>query len=298
MRIIILFVTFIFALLIRAGASPAPTLQTPDEIKSKLPQVAGWTIDTMEIFVPDNLYDRINGAAPGYIMFNFKELTAFEYIKNGTDDDLPPYISVQVYRHATAEDAYGIYASERPSKTTFLTIGAEGYQEGSMLNFFADHFYVKIESPLADENIVKTVTQIAQGFSSNVNPNPIFPKQLQCFPADNKINRSELYIPSGYLGHEFLNKAFTANYEVSGKKYQLFIIDAGSVELAKTTLTKYLQFTKQKIKLREGRLTINDRFNGVIECQWRGRYMWGIVNDNKADVNVNEILNMIGKKLD
>ena len=269
--------------------------QTPAELKAKLPQLVGWTLnETVEVFDSNNLYERINGAAPGYFLFDFKELTAFEYNQNGAGDNLP-YITVQIYRHASAEDAFGIYASERPSETDFIKVGAEGYQEGSMLNFFIDRLYVKIESPSVDDDVVKAVGQIAQEFARNVNPQSVFPAQLKNFPAENKIKRSELYIPSGYLGHEFLTKAFTANYEVAGKKYQLFIIDAGSVEQANAMLTKYLQFTKQNLRLREGRLSIKDRYNGDIECQWKGRYIWGIVNDSNAPVKVDDVLKETGK---
>jgi hypothetical protein len=229
-------------------------------------------------------------------MFGFQEMTALEYNQNGTDDNLP-YITIQVYRHATREDAFGIYASERPSESNFLAIGAEGYQEGSMLNFFVDDLYVKIESPFSDDDVVKTVRNIAQELGRNINTQPFFPAQLQMFPAENKIAHSELYISTGFLGHEFLNKAFTANYELSGKKYQLFIIDAGSIEQANATLTRYLQFTRQNLTLSEGRMTINDRFNGNLECQWKGQYIWGIVNDNNVPVNADDVLKEVEKIL-
>ena len=271
--------------------------QTPTDLKAKLPQIAGWTIDeTVEVFDTDNLYERINGAAPGYFLFNFKELTVFVYNQSGSGDNLP-YITIQIYRHATKEDAFGIYASERPSESDFSAIGAEGYQEGSMLNFFIDCLYIKIESPSSSDETVANIRKIAQELGRNINPQPAFPIQLQSFPLGNKIPHGELYIPSGFLGHEFLNNAFTANYQVSGKKYQLFIIDAGNADQAKSMLTSYNQFTKQNLKLREGRLTIKDRFNGDIECQWKGKYIWGIVNDNKAQVKVDDILKEIGSKL-
>jgi len=289
MRIIILWIVF---------ALPRLTIaQTPFDLQDKLPQVAGWTIDeTIEIFDSDNLYERINGAAPGYFLFNFKELTCFEYRQNDSGDN-PPYITIQVYRHATKEDAFGIYASERPSESNFLSIGTEGYQEGSMLNFFVDDFYLKIESPSSDELTVNTIRQIALELGRNINSQPAFPLQLQAFPVENKIPYSELYIPTGFLGHEFLTRAFTAIYEISGKKYQLFIIDSGSAEQAKMMLTKYLQFAKQSTNFREGRLTIKDRYNGDIECQWKGRYIWGIVNENKAQVKVDDLLKETGRKL-
>jgi hypothetical protein len=271
--------------------------QTPTELKAKLPQVAGWTIDeTVEVFDPDNLFERINGAAPGYLLFDFKELTVFVYNQNGTGDNRP-YITIQVYRHAAKEDAFGIYASERPSESNFLAAGTEGYREGSMLNFFVDCLYVKIESPSSTDGTINAIKQIAQELGRNINAQPAFPMQLQSFPEENKIAHSELYIPTGFLGHEFLNKTFTANYQVSGKKYQLFVMDAGTVDQAKEALTKYMQFTKQNTKLREGRLIIKDRFNGDIECQWKGRHIWGIVNDDKAPVKVDDVLKKTGEKM-
>ena len=289
MRIIVLLIAFFLA--------QTAVAQTSEEIKEKLPQIAGWVLnETVEIFDANNLYDRINGAAPGYILFNFNELTCFEYNQKA-DGENQPYITVQVYRHATCEDAFGIYSSERPSQTDFLAIGAEGYQEGSMLNFFVDRLYVKIESPSTAEKTAIAVRQIAQEFGRKVNPQPVFPALLQIFPVDHKIARSEMYISSNFLGHEFLGKAFTANYEASGKKYQLFIIDAGNADQAKVTLNRYLQFAKQNLKLREGRLTIRDRFNGDIECLWTGRYILGIVNDSNAAVKDDDVLKETAKNL-
>jgi len=289
MRFIIVFVTLALA--------QTTAAQTLSEIKAKLPQVSGWVInETVEIFDADNLYDRINGAAPGYMLFNFNELACFEYNQK-VDSENPLYITVQVYRHTTSEDAFGIYASERPSQSNFITVGTEGYQEGSMLNFFVDRLYVKMESPDTEEETMIAIRQIAQEFGRNVNPQSVFPVQLLAFPANNKIDRSEMYIPSRFLGHEFLRKAFTANYAASGKKYQLFVIDAGSVDQAKETLNRYLQFTKQNFRLREGRMTIKDRFNGDIECLWTGRYILGIVNDSNAPVKADDLLKETAKKL-
>ncbi|MDR1919572.1 MAG: hypothetical protein LBQ65_08005, partial [Tannerellaceae bacterium] len=59
--------------------------QTPEELKAWLPPVAGWTIaEEAEVFNPDNLFDRINGAAPLFLENNFREMTAVDY-KKGDD---------------------------------------------------------------------------------------------------------------------------------------------------------------------------------------------------------------------
>ena len=71
----------------------------------------------MEVFNPDNLFDRINGAAPLFIENNFREMTSMEY-KKGSE-----YITIQAYRHATPEDAFGMYAAERSSDLAYLPVG-------------------------------------------------------------------------------------------------------------------------------------------------------------------------------
>ena len=268
--------------------------QTPDELKSKLPQIFGWNLDTkVETFNPDNLYERINGAAEGFLMYNFREMIVFVYNKtNGGEDE---YITIQAYVHATPDDAFGVYAAERPTDTNFNDIGAEGYQEGSMLNFFVDRMYVKIESPSSSDDVVKAIEQIARKFGDNVNPDAGYPVGLQHLPETNKISHTEQYIPRGFLGHEFLNRAFVATYQVSGKKYQVFIINAGSIADAFETVTKYYSFTKQAGKIQEGRLTFKDRYNGNLECQWKGQYLWGIVNTGGASIKIDNILKETGK---
>lgn len=44
-------------------------------------------------------------------------MTSMEY-KKGAD-----YITIQAYRHATPEDAFGMYSSERSSDLEFLPVG-------------------------------------------------------------------------------------------------------------------------------------------------------------------------------
>ncbi|MDR0814232.1 MAG: hypothetical protein LBN37_00605 [Bacteroidales bacterium] len=268
--------------------------QSPQELKSKLPTVKGWVLSAeVETFDPNTLFERINGAAPGYILYDFKELSVFVYQKAKSED----YITIQIYRHGSDTDAFGIYASERPLETAFAKIGAEGYQEGAMLNFLADKLYVKIESPSSDVATAKVITKIAQNFAAKINPKAVFPVKLQVFPAENKIAHSEQYIAQSFLGHEFLNSAFTADYTLNDAQYQLFVIDAGTTAAAKAMLEKYFGFTKQTDPLEEGKLTVTDKYNGDIVCRWEGQHIWGVLNDNGAPVAIDKVLEAIRKNL-
>jgi hypothetical protein len=266
--------------------------QTPAELKSWLPAIDGWSIsEKMEVFSPDNLFDRINGSAPLYIENNFREMMATEYTK---EDE---YITIQAYRHATPEDAFGMYASERSPDLRFFPFGGEAQGDGQDIFFFAGSMYVKIWT--SAENAEDALKAIAGGFAEKIEPDAKYPPVVQAFPSDGKISHSETYITSNYIGHEFLRGVYTARYEIDGQSYQAFVIDAKTPDEANRVLRKYFAFTEQADDPQEGMLLIKDRYNGDIPVFWKGRYIMGIFSENgKTADNAESLLSEISKNLD
>lgn len=266
--------------------------QTPDELKSWLPAVAGWTIsDEVEVFNPDNLFDRINGAAPLFIENNFREMTSMEY-KKGAD-----YITIQAYRHATPEDAFGMYSSERSSDLAFLPIGGEAQGDKTNLYFFAGNMYLKIWSNVSGD-VSAELQSIGKGLAEKIDAKAAYPLVVRLFPEEGKIPYSVSYITSNFIGHEFLRSVYTARYERGGQSFQLFILDGGTPEGVKDVLTQYMAFTKQPQEVKGGELLIKDRYNGDIPSLWKGRYLIGIFNENGDTITGgNELLNELAGKL-
>ncbi|RHU23655.1 hypothetical protein DXD68_18450 [Parabacteroides sp. TM07-1AC] len=248
--------------------------QTPDELKAWLPSVDGWTISgEIEVFNPDNLFDRINGAAPLFLENNFREMTSMEY-KKGTD-----YITIQAYRHATPEDAFGMYSSERSSDLEFLPVGGEAQGDKTNLYFFAGNMYLKMWSN-ASGDVSKELQAIGQALAGKIDAGAGYPAVIRLFPEQGKVPYSAAYITSNYIGHEFLRAVYTMKYEKGGQAFQLFVLDGGSPDGVKSVLTQYMAFTKQQDELKEGGLLIKDRYNGDIPVLWKGRYLVGFYNEN------------------
>ncbi|MDR1344222.1 MAG: hypothetical protein LBJ39_02600 [Tannerellaceae bacterium] len=268
--------------------------QTPAELKSWLPAVEGWSISgEPEVFNPDNLFDRINGAAPLFLENNFREMTSVDY-KKGED-----YLTIQAYRHATPEDAFGMYASERSTELTYLPgIGGEAQGDGENLFFFAGCIYVKMSSH-SDTDVKEILPAIARGLASKIDPQAGYPAILKVFPSKDKKPYSETYITSSYIGHEFLKSVYTAIYEADGKTFQLFVIDARSSEGSKEALTAYLTFTGQPLDLvKEGDILVKDRYNGDIPVLWKGSHIVGIYSENGDTIaNANTLLKEVSGKL-
>ncbi|MDR3309378.1 MAG: hypothetical protein LBS80_05440 [Tannerella sp.] len=250
--------------------------QSPEKIFAWLPEVASWKKPAdKEVFDPENLFDRINGSAPLFLENGFREMTTFDYTQ-GED-----YISIQVYRHASPEDAFGMYSSERSTDLAFYdNIGGEGHGDQGSFFFFADSLYVKIHSSKATDATAQAMQLIAQTIASKAVPKASYPPLFRSFPKDGKIPYTEAFITSNYIGHEFLKKVYVSQYKQGDVVFQLFVIDAGTSEAAKEILNQYFKFTKQTETFKEGELLVKDRFNGDIPLRWQGRYIIGIYNEN------------------
>ncbi|MDR0737752.1 MAG: hypothetical protein LBF39_01615 [Prevotellaceae bacterium] len=254
---------------------PAATAaaQTPAQLRAYLPEVEGWTIaDKVESFTPENLYDRINGAADAFLACNFAEMTQLSYNRVHSDT----YITIQCYRHDTPPDAYCIYAGERFPDAEFLTIGAEGYREPQVLNFLSGNVYVKMETHDKSAEAGEAIEKIARTLAKKIDAASTLPALLQRLPEANKVEHSELYVSQSFLAHKFLHSAYMAQYREDGNEYRQFIIDAGTPDAAKQMIKEYLAFAKQEAEPKEKELiTINDRYNGRVDMTWDGPYITG-----------------------
>jgi hypothetical protein len=253
--------------------------QTPEQLHAGLPVVEGWNLSPdVEIFNRDNLYERINGAAPLFLENNFREMTAMEYTRG---DD---YITIQAYRHATPEDAFGMYASERSSDMTYYPgIGGEAQGDGYGLYFFSDCLYVKMMASDENDEINQAMLEIARQMAEAIDSEAAYPALFDSFPEEGLIPYTKAYITQNYIGHEFLKPVYVADYKYNDKKIQIFMYDGQSPEGAKRMLGDYFQFTKQPGDVAEGPLLIKDRYNGNIPVVWKGQYLIGAFDENGAD---------------
>jgi len=271
-------------------AATTAAAQTPKDLASMLPAVDGWTLSAKtETYNRDNLFDIINGAADIFLACNFVEMTAADYTKNGTGKT----ITVQMYRHATPDDAFAIYSAERSPGPTFLKIGAEGYREDGLVYFLAGSMYVKITTPDNNPAFTDTMEKIARALAAKIDPASALPAMLAVFPQQDKKPQSETYITSSFLGHKFMFPAWRATYSKGGKEYHLFVIDGKTKDGIQKLLADYMKFNKRATKLAEGFFVMPDRFNGDIPMLWRGRHLLGVINDTGASIDAEALLTQL-----
>jgi hypothetical protein len=257
------------------------TVSSPAAQDLQFPEITGWKQSgEVQTFSPKTLYEYINGAADLYLASDFEELKVAEY-----GNEKKASVIVEAYRHRTPRDAFGIYSQERLPDGNFLKIGAQGYIDKNILNFVCGSYYVKLNSFNTGADDREVLQAVAKKVTGNLGEKGDLPSILSVFPSEGKKGNSEKYITRNFLGYTFFNSAYTADYELVGKAFKLFLIEAADKNECKSIIQKYLrQIKNPEREVTERRYTVSDPHHGVIDLFWRGAYIWGAVDLADADL--------------
>ncbi len=258
-------------------------LQTPP-LEGKtvdFPEMSGWKKDgKTQVFSPRTLYEYINGAADLYLAYEFQDLQVAEY-----KGEKKAGVTVEIYRHKDPTQAFGIYSQERLANAKFLDIGAQGYHEPNVLNFLTGPYYIKINGFNTGEDDEKILLPFARKIETILGEKTTLPRILSSFPEEGKKKNSEKFISKNFLGYSFLRSGYTADYEVSGKKFKIFVIEAKDREECRAMMEKYLKQTgNEGRKLSEGTHRLKDTYHGEVDLFWKGKFIWGIVDLKDPDL--------------
>jgi hypothetical protein len=270
-----------------SSAPPAPprvatppsrpaTGATPTKVTPFIPpEISGFhRKEAPATYGPETLYEYINGAADGFLAFDFEELTAVAYVHPSKAE-----VSVEVYRHRTAERAYGAYAMERPAGSLALPVGIEGYGGRDYLQFVLGPYYVKLA--LVDSKDFALLRAVADGVAG-VLPGPRDPPPvLKCFPLAGRLVRAEKFAARDFLGRGFLHDAVAVPYELAGSKFRLFAVRGRDATDAREMVTRYLRVSGDRGSTSgvTGSTTVNDPVNGSVLLHWKDRWVWGAVDN-------------------
>jgi hypothetical protein len=232
------------------------------------PDIENWKYGEIKSWNGNNLYVPINGAADLFLAYNFEEMLQTDYMKDSN------YISVEVYRHRTPEDAYGVYSQEKPQSDIYFDIGVQGYKEDDYICFVAGNNYIKIRTHEANEQSIIAMNDIAEKQAKALNGGARVPALFSFFPEENKIPFSEMYLNENIMGFSFLRHSYEVSYTGQDGKYTLFILKSDSEEDATSMLKAYLEYLKLPIdKLSDDFYAINDKYTGQIFLVKSDRYL-------------------------
>jgi hypothetical protein len=289
-----------------AASSPAATQGEPGALpraSSLFPKIEAWKIsDGPTTYTPETLFEYIDGGADSFLQFDFQELASATYAQdsagrgeNRKSSRLSPAsdgavaakaeVTVDIYHHRDAIRAFGMYTQERPVGTTPLPIGVEGYAGQDYLEFVAGSYYVKlVQSGGKGPSFLR---QFADKLAAGLPGTREAPAVLKCFPERGKRIRAEKLAARDFLGHPFLHDAVAVPYQVDGANFRLFVIEGKDSTEVAAMVKRYRAVGKVSdagagSAGSQGTATVKDPLNGEVVLQWRGRWLWGAVDQPYA----------------
>jgi len=203
-----------------------------------LPKPSDWTFsEEPEIFRPESLFEYINGAAESYLSYDFLELTVGQY----ESGDKKASVTVEIYDMGSDLNAFGIYGAERYPDNPPIEIGTLGYIDGEVLNFISGRYYVKLLAYGADDT-EGVLRAFAAATAEGMPESGETPRALRAFPDDGRVQNSEKYIKSNFLGFAFLENGYLAGYKAEGREYDAFLVPAAGEAEAEEMFRGLLAF--------------------------------------------------------
>jgi hypothetical protein len=206
-------------------------------LRSLLPEVESWKFsESPRSYLPETLYEYINGAAEIYIGYNFKELIVGQYEKPDQDASL----TIEIYDMGSSQNSFGIYSAERFPDSQFISIGNQGYLEEEVLNFIVGKFYVKLLCFDCNEKAEEFLRIFSLEIVKKVKDKGSLPEILKLFPREGLVENSERFILHNFMGYGFLHNGYIASYRLENLEFDCFLIEGRNREDAMGMLKQYL----------------------------------------------------------
>ena len=193
-------------------------------------------------YLPDTLYNYINGAADLFISYGFVALAGGEY-RRGSDKR--ENVTVDIYDMGSTLNAFGVFQSKRDPEVRSLTLGAGAFGTEKYVFFYKGRFYVEIQAYVLSSTTSDVVMKMAQQVDRSIGEDSAPPSELRYLPDDNRIAGSEMYITGGILGHGFLDRGLLCDYTIGGETVKAFVVFFSSGALAVKALDQYKSYLEQ-----------------------------------------------------
>ena len=247
-----------------AGAEVAPDCSV----------VPGWSQKgELRTFVPDNLFDYMNGNAEGYLIYGFRKMTGVTCEKDGGQ------VVIDISQMESPEMAFGIFAANRHPRFAVRKIGTIGQVMPRKATFVKGAYYVEIA---ANQDMEETLAAFAEALEPKVPGTTDPPAAIGWFPEEGLEKDSVRPVPQSVLGLRMLERGWIARYGDG----RAFVVHEETAEVAAGVLDALERRLREAAPAEVGEEAIQgrDRFLGRMCVARKGAAVVGFVT-RKAEAD-------------
>ena len=193
-----------------------------------------------ETYVPETLYEKIDGKAPLYIESGFVKLFTQRFASQN-DDTL--WFEVFTFDMATPKNAFSVYSVQKRPDALPLSLMQFAYSTENAQYFASDRFYVELIGSSESAVIFKAMSEVADKLTERLSESKVTEiHELILFPPDNLVAGSAKLYLSDAFGFDGFSDTFVCQYKIGEDPVTAFLSKCQSTQDARTVAESYYNF--------------------------------------------------------
>lgn len=232
--------------------------------------------EKLEWFNPDNLWDYMNGGAPGYLAYGFRELVTFIVRHNNSGVEA----IIDIYDMGMPLHAFGIFSVERPLEGPTKDMGTHRYRSDNSLYFWQDRYYVKLITYEAVPETTEILEALAEIISTKMPREGKIPGLYSAFPDAGRIPNTERYI---VRDQDDLSHGYNVDYKKGNIRYRIILLVEEDTGMARNIFLKMFnrlkaagQITHEDLNIGEGSFEYSNHIYDDIILVRKGKFIIGV----------------------
>ncbi len=255
---------FIFASLIPVYAQEEKS-EPLLEIIQNIEQKKEWIVIAEPEFYADHNLSQLSQGSFDYLKeyeVNKASRVTYKYSKDSLD------INLQIYLFPSHIHAFGFYSVDKSPSLDFFNIGFATYAIGQRLVCWYGNYVIFTEK----QDTLSERWDRLRDFTEEIIK--IVPRQkkqtpiLDCLPEKNRVENSEKFYVGRWLGQEYFNKIYYADFKTDEGYSRIFIIDNVYTAAADSNFWNYFFFFQENVEVIQDTLKIDTDYYVINEPLW------------------------------
>jgi len=192
-----------------------------------------------EHFIPNTLYEKIDGRADLYLASGFASLSAQRFTVQGATGN---WIEVFVYDMQTPENAFSVYSMQRREEAIPDDRLPNAYRTENALFMVHGRFYLELIGTDTDVTLSQSMGTLARLFvEAHAGVSIARAPGADLFPAEGLDAGTRQLITANAFGYEALDHLYAAEYLIGGIRVTAFVSDRQTPEAASALAGTYRQ---------------------------------------------------------
>lgn len=200
---------------------------------------AGWRLtEPVQRYRPLALYEKLDGAAELYLMYNIRNLTfaGFE-----SKNDKSRFLDLFIFDMGNPTNAFGVFSAERLEGQA-IPLGRAAYRSEAHHFVWKGRFYLKVISSQNDPELERLSLALARQAADFLPDDGTPVWGLDRLPSKDQVPDSVKYFKTDALGLGFMQDTYTARYRTGGAEVTLFLSRKPTEAEARQVEERYAQY--------------------------------------------------------